>query len=427
MTGEALPLVLLAEEVRAMISQTVHHRKGLFAWREQLRAIPWWGQCIALWLATLVVLTAVGLLSAGVAAAWGELGEGYQPWLGLSPASIPGIWVHWDSDYYIRLADQGYAAMPEACGFFPLYPALMAGLSRISGLGLAMAGMLISGISYLAAILCFYKLARLVQDDHAYAMRSVLHLVVFPSSFFFFAVYAESVYLFFAILSVYLVMRAHPSYVQAGLTLGLASLARPVGWLLDVVPVVEFIRRRRFNLSSLLSLAAGLAFSVLGIVLFVLYLNSVTGSFMAIPQAQSGWQRQWQFPWVTLWRGIYVAVTGQGAADKWFLRVINWSDLLFTGLALVLTALALWRSLRRKLGWGLSLYLACSIACLLSMQGLPAVPLWGMTRWVAALFPLYLILGNVSQSRVVRQSFMAISAAMELGFTAWWTSGRWVG
>jgi Gpi18-like mannosyltransferase len=304
---------------------------------------------------------------------------------------------------------------------------LMAGLSRITGANPVMMGMLISHLSYLAAILLFYKLARLIRDDHAYAIRCVLYMLVFPSSFFFFAVYAESLSLALSILAVYLVIHAHPSYVQSGLALCLAAAARPVSWMLDIVPLVEFIRRRQFSLRSLLSLAVGLALSIAGIVLFVLHLYSITGTFLTIPQAQAKWQRQWELPWLTLWKSLRLAVPGNNITNDWFLYVINWSDLLFTLLALALTALALWWSFRRRFRWSLSIYLISSLAFLLSSQGVETVPLWGMTRWVAALFPIYLILGDLGQSRAAHRTIALVSGSLLLLFTAWWTSGRWVG
>jgi hypothetical protein len=55
------------------------------------------------------------------------------------------------------------------------------------------------------------------------------------------------------------------------------------------------------------------------------------------------------------------------------------------------------------------------------------VPLWGMTRWVAAFFPIYLVLGNLSKNRIVQGAITLASVSLLLFFTAWWISGRWVG
>jgi Gpi18-like mannosyltransferase len=258
-------------------------------------------------------------------------------------------------------------------------------------------------------------------------MWCVLYMVLFPSSFFFFAVYAEPLALALSILGAYLALRPRPLYIWAGLALGISSASRPVSWLLDIILLIEFIRRRKFNLSSLLSLAVGLALSISGTVAFVLYLYSLTGSFFAVPEATARWQRQWQYPWITYWKSIRVAAVGTNVSGDWFLYAINWSDLLFTTQALITTAIALWRSHKRKLSWGLSIYLVASLVFLLSYQGLEMVPLWGMTRWVAALFPIYLVLGDINQRRTIRWGIVSASGCLQALFFAWWTSGRWIG
>jgi Gpi18-like mannosyltransferase len=304
---------------------------------------------------------------------------------------------------------------------------LMAGLSRITGMSPAMAGMLIAQTSYLAATLLFYKLARLIEDDHGYAIRSTVYMLLFPSSLFFFAVYAEPLSLAFSVLGVYLVMRTRPSYIWAGLSLGIASIARPVGWLFDIVLLVEFIRRRRYDLASFASLVVGGILSIAGIVAYMYYLYTLTGSWLAIPEAQSGWQAQFQFPWVTYWMSLRLILFGTNVAGDWFLYVMNVIDLGFITLALALTGVAAWRSLRHQFSWGLTIYLLISSAFLLTQQRLEVAPIWGMTRWVAALFPIYLILGNLSKRKVVQWGGAVGSGLLLLLFAAWWISGRWVG
>ncbi|NJN98432.1 MAG: hypothetical protein HC875_32265 [Anaerolineales bacterium] len=403
-------------------SEQPYQRRTL-TWLDRLQLLPWWGQCAALWLATLLVLTAVGLIAVQIL----DLREGYDPIIGVPPNSVPGIWARWDSPYYIHLARDGYAAVPYAMGYFPLYPLLMRGLSNLTGLSLAFSGMLISQLSYLAAILFFYKLARLIRDDHAYAMRCVLYLVLFPSSFFFFAVYAEPLSLAFSILAVWLTLGTPPRYHWSGLALGIASAARPVGWLLNLILLAEFGLRRKFKWAPLFSLAVGLMLSVLGVVAFVFYLYSITGTFMAIPKAQSQWLRHWELPWVTLEKSIFIALTGNGVENDWFLYVINWSDLLCTLLVLALTVVAFVWSLKQRFKWSLTIYLIITLIFLLAQQGLEEVPLWGMTRWVAAIFPLYLILGDISRRKIVQGAIALVSGCFLILFMAWWTSGRWIG
>jgi hypothetical protein len=377
-----------------------------------------------------VILTLVGQ----IAVRFIDLSEGYVPLPGIAVTWVPTLWVRWDSYYYLNIAQSGYAGQPDIYGFFPLFPALIALSSRVTGLHPAASGLLIAQLSYLGAILGLYKLARLIRDDHAYAMRCVLSLILFPTSLFYLAVYAESLYLALAIFGAYLSLAQPPRYIHSGLVIGLACVARPVGWLLDQILAVEYLVRRRFSLSSLLAIGVGLFLSGLGVIAFVYYLYTITGTFLAIPQSQAQWQRAWQFPWITYGKSLWIAVTGNRVPGDWFLYAINWVDLLFTTLALALAALALWWSYRGRFRWSLSLYLVGSLVFMLSSQGptfngsgLDVIPLWGMCRWVGALFPLYLVMGQLFENRIAGRVAALVSAGTLIIFTAWWISGRWVG
>lgn len=140
----------------------------------------WWGRCAIIWAVVAVVLTSVGL----TAVQFADLREGYDPVVGVPPDTVPGIWARWDSSYYIAIAREGYENNLYAVGFFPLYPLTFAFVSRLTGWSLAVAGMIVSLLSYLAAILMLNRLAYLMRNDDGYALRSVLYLALFPTSFF---------------------------------------------------------------------------------------------------------------------------------------------------------------------------------------------------------------------------------------------------
>ena len=401
-----------------------------------VRTLQWSAQCFLLWLGLLIALTAVGMMAVYTAQFTGEMAEGYVPATNVGPGVPPGLWMRWDAHYYLEIARDGYEPHPETRGFFPFYPLLIGRLSSAIGCGHAFSGMLIAQLSFLVAILAFYKLARLIHDDHTYAMWAVAFMAVFPSAFFYFALYAEALYLACAIIGVYLIMRTRPLYVRSGFTLALASLTRPVGWLLNVIIVVEYwFRRKTDRPLSLWRTLITLLLSAGGTVAFVLYLYKITGTVLAVTEAQANWRRHWNWPWLTVWSSIKIAFTGSRVPGDWFLYAINWTDLLFALFALVLTGVAVYRSFRRRFPWALTLYLITSLLFTLSSEGpylaetsrLVVVPLWGTTRWVAALFPLFLLLPQLVQNRYARWGLALVSTGLLFGFTAWWTTGRWVG
>ena len=384
----------------------------------------WWRSCLALWAAAFVVLSLTGLLAVRIV----DMREGYDPVIGVDPYGVPGIWARWDSPYYLRLATDGYAEMPLAVGYFPVYPLGIRIVSTLTGLPSAWAGLVLAQVSYLLAILLFYRLARQVHDDPDYAWRSVTYLVLFPSSFFFLAVYAEPVTLVCSIATFLLLTRRdRPTYLPAGLAASIAVASRPVAILLGAGFAGEWLRRRDYRPRTAAIAAAGLALMVVGLAAYVVYLHALTGSWLAIPRAQARWGAVTTAPWSNYLQSVRVAIVGNGVTGDWFLYAMNAADLLFASGALALTAASCWLTWRGTLPLSLALYLAASLALILSQHRNDLVPLWGSARWVAALFPMYLVLARLVTSQRGHVLIAWIFAVGQCALFAWWSTGRWVG
>jgi hypothetical protein len=385
----------------------------------------WWFQCILAWISVLLVLNVAGMFGARFLA----LGENSPvPLLpdSISPYSMPGIWARWDAGFYLELASAGYAKAPGAAGFFPLYPFLINVFHRITGMNIVSSGLVISNIAFLFSAFVLYKMARLIKDDHTYAMRSVVSMLIFPTSLFYFALYAESLYLFLVLLGTYLIIK-NRHFIVGGLVLGFASLARPVGWLAGIVMLVEFIRERKFGIKKFLPLIVGGLLSVVGILAFVYYLYIVLGTFTAIPEAQSHWPRQWQIPFITFGEGLRTLFRVYLLRENWFLYAMNMADVVFTTASIFVLSIAFLRARKNEFPYSLAFYSAFSLLFFLSSQNEFPVPLWGMSRWVASIFPMYFVLGNMFESKKLQITYFVGSSISLLFFTAWWTSGRWIG
>ncbi|MEW6085929.1 MAG: mannosyltransferase family protein [Chloroflexota bacterium] len=389
------------------------------------KSYPWWVQCTSLWLCVFVFLNLAGLVGARFLDhdhAHHACEPNHVP-----VDEVPGIWRRWDACYYLGLAGGGYVERPGSAGFFPLYPLFIGFIHRLSGATLEFSAFVVSSTASLLSVLVFYKLGRTIKDDHTFAMRSVLALLIFPTSFYFFAIYAESLYLLFALLGTYLILRKNSSLIGGGLALGVSSIARPVGWLIDIVMLGEFVRKRRFDVKGVLALGLGLVFSILGMILFVYYLYLVLGTFTAIPEAQSHWPRQWQLPWITYLEGLKTLATTSLLRHDWFLYAMNALDLFSTSCALVIILISFRWAQRMEFPWSLSAYSLVTLLFFLSSQNELPVPLWGMTRWVGSLFPMYFVLGNLFKNQKVQALYFVGSAMVLIFFTIWWTSGRWIG
>ena len=387
---------------------------------------PWWVQCLTLGFTVMIILTFAGLTIVQFV----DFSKGVPATLA-APDSIPGIWARWDSGYYLSISKEGYSTdiefLKQAAGYFPLYPFLILILNKLTGIDRVLIGMIISQICFLGICVMTYLIARQIKDSHEFALRSTFVVILFPASFFFLAIYAEPLWMLFSLIGIYFLVTPQPSYLKAGAAFCVAAAARPVGWLLCLFMGVEFLQRRDFRVRSWLAVAGGLVLSVSSTIAYVLYLFRLTGTFMAIPNSQAAWQRQWAFPWVTLWDSIQYIFAGSGLKTDWFLYVCNLVDCLFILFALGLAVTSIYLSIKGKLRWSFTTYMVFTILFLLSSHGVNPAPLWGMTRWVGMLIPIYFIIPMVYKNDNFFKIYMSISSGLLLFFTMWWISGRWVG
>src|ERR1700761_7096449 len=112
--------------------------------------------------------------------------------------------VRWDSIHYLAIAQRGYARPGDAV-FFPLYPLLIRALGFVVGSD-PLAGVLISAACLAVAMTLLHRLTELELGRPA-ADATVLLLAFAPMSFFFTAVYTESLFLALSLGCVYAARR----------------------------------------------------------------------------------------------------------------------------------------------------------------------------------------------------------------------------
>jgi hypothetical protein len=140
--------------------------------------------------------------------------------------------VRWDSIHYLAIAEHGYTRPADAV-FFPLYPMLIRVLGYVVSSD-PVAGVAISAASLIAALTLLYRLTRLELGERA-ASAVVLLIAFAPLSFFFTAVYTESLFLALSLGSLYAARRER--WRLAAVLGGLAAITRVTGVAL-VVPLV---------------------------------------------------------------------------------------------------------------------------------------------------------------------------------------------
>src|SRR5215203_4382663 len=140
--------------------------------------------------------------------------------------------ARWDSIWYLRIADSGYAGSTTRAAFFPLYPLLVRGVGTLFGGShgaVLVAAYLVSGTAFLAALVLLYRLTEL-ELGRRLARPTLLLLAVFPAALYFGAPYSESLFLLLAVGGFYAARTDR--WAWAGACAGLASATRSAGLLL---------------------------------------------------------------------------------------------------------------------------------------------------------------------------------------------------
>jgi hypothetical protein len=148
------------------------------------------------------------------------------------PGSLSlGAWLRWDAWWYVSIVERGYwfdAQGQSNVAFFPVFPLVIRGLTVLTG-NPVIAGLVVANAAALGAVAALWLWVRAEASVEA-ADRAVRWLAVFPFSFFFHTIYAES--LFFLLVALSLLADRRGQWPLAGLWGGLAAATRPMGVLL---------------------------------------------------------------------------------------------------------------------------------------------------------------------------------------------------
>jgi hypothetical protein len=186
-------------------------------------------------------------------------------------------WINFDGEHYLSVVQRGY--QPLTYFYFPAYPLLVrffAGLINQSYQALAATGLVISNTLFWIALFGIWKLVRLDYKKNV-AFLTVALLLVFPTSFYFGSFYTESMFLTLVVWSFYFARRKR--WIVAGLLGAIATATRVVGMALIPALVVEIWLqggiggRGRIGIRRML----GVVMIPIGLVLYMVYLNKVTG------------------------------------------------------------------------------------------------------------------------------------------------------
>ena len=389
----------------------------------------------ALWISRLLVWASA--VAAVAAFGLSDRADDFDPAGLTSPFGATGDLLaaplgRWDSVWFLAIADGGYGDGAREA-FFPLYPLLV----RLAGVPLGsplIGGALVSTVLLGVALVLLHRLVAL-DHDRAVARNAVLVTALFPMSFFFSAVYSESLFLALSLGAVYAARRER--WMWAGLLGMLAATTRSAGVLL-LVPLAMIylwdvgrpsLRTRR----PLRADALWLALVPLGLALYCALLELGGHDPLAPFRAQEVWFRSFAGPFLGAWDGLVAAWQGarqllSGAREPvlftaWggdpFLGARHNIEL-FVWLVLALVATA---GVLRRLPAAYGAYVVAALALPLSYPVAPQ-PLMSLPRFVAVLFPLAIWLavwmtGRAARERVVLGVFAAGLMVYTAIFATW--------
>ena len=184
--------------------------------------------------------------------------------------------ANFDGLHYISIARNGYAQYEQA--FFPLYPILIKYLSPIFSNNQLLTGLIISNVSFFIGITI---LARSFKDSN----WILIFLLLFPTSFFFGAVYTEGLFFLLFISTLYFLKKRN--YLLTAIFVFLSSLTRLVGVFL-IIPITfhwisislksrrDVINHVSTNFNKFQQISTVFA-PILGLFAYCLYLFKTTG------------------------------------------------------------------------------------------------------------------------------------------------------
>ena len=306
-----------------------------------------------------------------------------------NPVDIVGIlasWNHWDAANYVRIAQFGYQT-PYDVAFFPLFPLLITAFAHILGSwSYLLVGTTISNAALLGALFVIYQLAVEAGGEQV-AQRTLLYLCIFPTAFYFFAPYNESLFLLLT-ASTFLAMRQQRWWL-AGLLGLLAALTRSAGILLVIPYMVELWTTRESITASrqnMLFRILPILLIPLGTALYAIYCWHISGNPLDFIAVQSHWGRHTTWPWQGIWQSLTEIFWYQPFGS--FNEVHNLLDLSAT-LAFIALAIVGKNKLRASYSFWMGLALLYMI---LSPATVALDPLESNQRFVLEMFPAFITL-----------------------------------
>lgn len=326
--------------------------------------------------------------------------------------------ANFDGVYYLLIAAKGYTVN---AGFFPLFPLSLhlatlsfnppAGGLPFAPLQYLAANVLVSAY-FLCALIIFYKLMKLDYKENI-AIWSVIFLLVFPTSFFFAAIYSEGLFLLLSLASFFLARKK--KWFWAAAAGGLLSSTRLVGIAIFPALIYEYFKNEKSKSSVKFLL---LFLTPLGLIAYAFYNLQKWGNPFYFIQAQGNFANNRTvdsivlFP-QTVFRYLKILFTLRPALYEWWVALFELSFFVFAGIMLYVG----WK---KKVRFS---YLIFGALCLLipSLTGTFS----GIPRYVLIVFPIFITLALI-KNKLFKFIYSVISIILLFIFFILFSKGYFI-
>lgn len=325
-----------------------------------------------------------------------------------SQYKILNVWGLWDSSWYLNIAQFGYSThlnffKQANYGFFPLYPSLIKIFSFIFQ-DYAISALVASNLFLILAAIFLYKLSRLDCDEKT-SYRIIKYLFLFPSAFILSAALSESLFLFLIVICFY--CAKNQNWVLSGIFGMLLTLTKPFGIIILIPIIYEFLRANKdtwkFNLLNVTKDACFITLIPMGLALFAIYTYFLTGDILAYPHIKAtaiGWHDHLDNP-------IRIIISSLASGEIGY----------FWGAVASIIIIFVLIYFYKKIDFSYFLAgLLMAIFCI-SYTGI----LTGALRYYTAMFPIYMILGKISENKKIDNLLMISFVILQGILMALWT------
>ena len=334
----------------------------------------------------------------------------------LSPYQFIDIWSHWDGRWYLSIVTDGYTISENiqeiysTVAFFPLFPLTVKIFASIlpgalnSPTILILIGLILNNTLFVAALYFIYKLMDDFFHSQSWNKAIIILIIAYPGSFYFSCFYTESMFLFLAVISLWAAKKEH--WFQAAIFCGLLTITRPQGFFM-VIPIgVLLLQSMQWKLKKFPIKALWLLLIPIPLIIHLLYLQTITGDFLAPITAQGAWRDNSANFKMNF---IDVFLTPEPDIFKF--------DALFAYLFLGISIYALF--CLPSPAYGL---FALSIILIPAVSGTTI----SMTRFIAVAFPSFMAIIKLLKREIIIYSAAALFFALQIIYFIGWANYYWI-